>query len=48
MIGIFIEAWDGLPIEEPLLRQLVSFTSVVVFEAIHLHELRLATRRGAS
>jgi hypothetical protein len=39
MIGEFIGAWNGLPIEEPFLWLLVSFTVVIVFEAIHLDEM---------
>jgi len=33
MIGVFIKAWNGLPVEEPLLWLLVSFTTVLTFEA---------------
>jgi hypothetical protein len=33
MIGVFIKAWNGLPLEEPLLWLLVSFTTVLTFEA---------------
>jgi hypothetical protein len=36
MIGIFINAWAGVPIEEPFLWMLVTFTTVIVFEAVHL------------
>ena len=36
MIGAFIGAWNGLPIEEPFLWLLVSFTTVIIFETIHL------------
>lgn len=36
MIGIFVKAWAGVPIEEPFLWLLVTFTTVIVFEAIHL------------
>jgi hypothetical protein len=43
MIGEYISAWGGLPIEEPFLWLLVSFTVVIVFEAIHLDE---TWRRG--
>ncbi|MBL9103003.1 MAG: hypothetical protein JNL82_18810 [Myxococcales bacterium] len=39
MIGVFIRAWNGLPIEEPILWLLVSFTTVLVFEANLLHLL---------
>ena len=39
MIGVFIRAWNGLPIEEPCLWLLVSFTTVLVFEANLLHLL---------
>lgn len=44
MIGIFIDAWNGLPIEEPFLWLLVSFTSVIIFEMVHLRQLRRARR----
>lgn len=44
MIGLFIPAWNGLPIEEPCLWLLVSFTTVLVFEANLLH---LLARRSA-
>jgi len=40
MIGAFIEAWNGLPIEEPFLWLLVSFATVIIFETIHLWQLR--------
>jgi len=40
MIGVFIEAWNGLPIEEPFLWLLVSFATVIIFETIHLRQLR--------
>jgi hypothetical protein len=43
MIGIFIGAWDGLPVEEPFLWLLVSFATVSIFEAIHVE---VATRAG--
>jgi hypothetical protein len=39
MIGEFIGAWNGLPIEEPFLWLLVSFAVVIIFEAIHLVQL---------
>lgn len=47
MIGEFIAAWNGLPIEEPFLWLLVSFAVVIVFEAIHLLQLT-RIRRGES
>ena len=47
MIGEFIAAWNGLPVEEPFLWLLVSFAVVIVFEAIHLLQLSRA-QRGAS
>lgn len=40
MLGAFIGAWNGLPIEEPFLWLLVSFTTVIIFETIHLVLLR--------
>lgn len=43
MIGVFIRAWNGLPIEEPFLWLLVSFTTVLVFEA---NLLQLLARRS--
>lgn len=43
MIGVFIRAWNGLPIEEPFLWLLVSFTTVLVFEA---NLLNLLARRA--
>lgn len=43
MIGIFIRAWNGLPIEEPCLWLLVSFTTILVFEANLLHLLARRT-----
>ena len=39
MIGVFIKAWNGLPLEEPLLWLLVSFTTVLTFEASLLNLL---------
>ncbi len=47
MIGEFIAAWNGLPVEEPFLWLMVSFAVVIVFEAIHLMQLGRA-QRGAS
>jgi hypothetical protein len=34
MLGIFIGAWSALPIEEPLLWVMVSFTSIIMFETV--------------
>lgn len=42
MLGAFIEAWNGLPLEEPFLWLLVSITTTIVFETIHLWQRRRA------
>ncbi len=47
MLGLFIEAWQGLPVEEPFLWLLVSFTTVIVFEAIHILIAERHAQRGA-
>ncbi len=36
MIGIFVGAWADLPIEEPCLWFMVSFTTIIVFEVIKI------------
>jgi len=36
MIGVFIGAWASLPIEAPLVWILVSFTTVIIYEAVHM------------
>ncbi len=36
MIGLFIGAWSGLPIEEPCVWFMVSFTTIIVFEVIKI------------
>lgn len=48
MIGEFVAAWNGLPVEEPFLWLLVSFAVVIVFEAIHLLQLSRAQRGQSS
>ncbi len=35
MMGAFVAAWAGLPVEEPFLWLLVTFSSVMIFETIH-------------
>ncbi len=41
MIGSFIEGWSGLPIEEPFLWMVVSFTTVIVYEVVKIiHGMR--------
>lgn len=37
MVGIFIPAWHGLPIEEPILWMCVTWTTVIVYEAIKVY-----------
>lgn len=37
MLGIYINAWTRLPIEEPLLWIMVSFTTIIFFEAAKLY-----------
>jgi len=41
MVGVFIGAWAGLPIEQPVLWVLISFTTVIVYHSVHvvLHKL---------
>lgn len=36
MIGVYIDAWHGLPIEEPLVWMAVSYTTVIVYEVIKI------------
>lgn len=36
MVGVFIGAWSGLPIEQPVLWVMISFTAVIVFETVRL------------
>lgn len=36
MIGVHIDAWHGLPIEEPLVWMAVSFTTIIVYEVIKI------------
>ncbi len=43
MIGLFIGAWADLPIEEPCVWFMVSFTTIIVFEVIKIWQ---ATGRG--
>ncbi len=47
MIGIFVGAWSDLPIEEPFVWFMVSFTTIIVFEVVKIwratgHSLRRA------
>jgi hypothetical protein len=35
MLGIFIGAWSGLPLEAPLVWVLVSYTTIIIYEAVH-------------
>jgi lycopene cyclase domain-containing protein len=41
MVGIFIGAWDGLPIEEVVVWISVTYTTVIVYEV-----LKMRMRRG--
>ena len=43
MLGLFIEAWSGLPIEEPILWLAVTFTTVIVYEVVKIWQ---ASGRG--
>jgi hypothetical protein len=43
MIGLRIDAWSGLPIEEPLIWMAVSYATVIVYEVIKIW-LALGTR----
>lgn len=43
MIGLFVGAWSNLPIEEPCVWFMVSFTTIIVFEVIKIWQ---ATGRG--
>lgn len=43
LIGLRIDAWSGLPIEEPLVWMAVSYTTVIVYEVIKIW-LALGTR----
>ncbi|HLT35608.1 MAG TPA: hypothetical protein VK034_04965, partial [Enhygromyxa sp.] len=36
MVGVFIGAWSGLPLEQPVLWVMISFTSVIIFETVRL------------
>ena len=36
MVGVFIGAWSGLPLEQPILWVMISFTSVIIFETVRL------------
>lgn len=36
MVGVFIGAWSNLPIEEPLLWVMISFTTVILYETVKL------------
>jgi lycopene cyclase domain-containing protein len=36
MVGLYVRAWSNVPIEEPFLWLLVTFTTVVVYEAVRL------------
>ena len=44
MLGLYIGAWTGIPIEEPVLWVLVSFTTIISYEAVR----KMLERRRAS
>lgn len=47
MIGVFVGAWSGLPVEEPFLWTLASCTTAVLYEALRVGAVR-AERRISS
>lgn len=36
MMGVFVNAWSGLPVEEPLVWVVTTYTTVVVYESVKL------------
>jgi hypothetical protein len=36
MMGIFIGAWSGLPVEQPVLWVMISFTTAIIYEVVQL------------
>ncbi len=48
MIGLFIGAWASLPVEAPLVWLLVSYTTVIIYEAVHMLVVSRSVPGGGS